>query len=82
MSITSQHVRRAVLLTAILGAAILTAAGSADVLIQGAGMGAVREVNQIYLDKAFDSSLKGFLVLTGLVRYAAGVVRRSSDMFP
>ena len=66
MTISRRHVRSAVLLVLVAVAMILTMAGYADSLIQRAGMGLVTDTNRDYLTEAFDRSLVGFLVLSGI----------------
>ena len=66
MTTSRQHVRKGILLALVVIAMILTMAGYADTLIQGAGMGLVTEKNRDYLTDAFDRSLVGFLVLSGI----------------
>ena len=66
MMISRRHVRSTVLLVLVAVAMILTMAGYADSLIQHAGMGLVTDTNRDYLTEAFDRSLVGFLVLSGI----------------
>ncbi len=66
MTTSRQHFRNGVLLALVAVAMILTMAGYADTLIQGAGMGLVTDSNRDYLTDAFDRCLVGFLVLSGI----------------
>jgi len=66
MTISRQHVRNGVLLGLVAIAMILTVIGYTDTLIQGAGMGLVTDSNRDYLTDAFDRSLVGFLILSGI----------------
>jgi hypothetical protein len=66
MPTTKQHIQRGLLLTLILAAMILAMAGYADTVIQGVGMAVVTDANRSYLTDAFDRSLVGFLVLSGI----------------
>jgi hypothetical protein len=66
MATSRQHVIKGLLLGLIVVALILTMAGYGDTLIQGAGMGLVTDKNRDYLEDAFDRSLVGFLVLSGI----------------
>ena len=66
MPTTKQHIQRGLLLTLILAAMLLAMAGYADVVIDGLGMGVVTDANRTYLTDAFDRSLVGFLVLSGI----------------
>lgn len=66
MSEKERHTKKILLLILVLCVAILTAVGYADQIIGGIGMGAVNEANQAYLQEAFDRSLAGFLILSGI----------------
>jgi hypothetical protein len=66
MSMTMQYIKKSLLLVIILGAVILAAAGYADLLVDGVGMGSISDANLAYLDDAFDRSLAGFLILSGI----------------
>ena len=63
---TKQYTKKFLLLVVILGAGILAAAGHTDLLMDGVGMGKISEANLAYLDDAFDRSLSGFLILSGI----------------
>ncbi len=66
MTKSNQQVIKGILLGVVVVAMILTMAGYADTLIQGVGMGLVTDNNREYLEEAFDRSLVGFLVLSGI----------------
>jgi hypothetical protein len=66
MQMTKQYVKKSLLLMILLGAAILAAAGYSDHLVDSVGMGRISNTNLAYLDDAFDRSLAGFLVLSGI----------------
>jgi len=66
MARSRQHVIKGILLGLVAVAMILTMGGYADTFIQGVGMGLVTESNRDYLEDAFDRSLVGFLVLSGI----------------
>jgi hypothetical protein len=66
MSMTMQYIKKSLLLVIILGAVILAAAGYADLLVDAVGMGSISDANLAYLDDAFDRSLAGFLILSGI----------------
>ena len=66
MPMTTQHVKKSLLLVLILAAGILAAGGYADILVDAVGMGSVSQTNLAYLDDAFDRSLSGFLILSGI----------------
>lgn len=66
MPMTTRHAKNSLLLVLILAAGILTAGGYADNLVDAVGMGSVSHANLAYLDDAFDRSLAGFLVLSGI----------------
>ena len=68
MLMTTRHAKNSLLLVLILAAGILTAGGYADILVDAVGMGSVSHANLAYLDDAFDRSLAGFLVLSGIKR--------------
>lgn len=61
-----QYIKKSLLLVIILGAVILAAAGYADLLVDTVGMGSISDANLAYLDDAFDRSLSGFLILSGI----------------
>ena len=61
-----QYIKKSLLLILILVAGILAAAGHADLVVDSVGMGRVSEANLAYLNDAFDRSLSGFLVLSGI----------------
>lgn len=61
-----QYIKKSLLLVIILGAVILAAAGYADLLVDAVGMGSISDANLAYLDDAFDRSLAGFLILSGI----------------
>ena len=63
---TMQYIKKSLLLVIILGAVILAAAGYADLLVDTVGMGSISDANLAYLDDAFDRSLSGFLILSGI----------------
>ena len=63
---TKQYTKKIVLLVVILGAGILAAAGHTDLLVDGVGMGKISEANLANLEDAFDRSLSGFLILSGI----------------
>ena len=66
MTLSRQEVTKAILLGLVVVAMILTVAGYADIMVQGLGMGFVTDSNRDYLAEAFDRSLVGFLVLSGI----------------
>lgn len=63
---TMQYTKKILLLVVIFGAVILAAAGYTDRLVAGVGMGSISDANQAYLNDAFERSLAGFLVLSGI----------------
>jgi len=66
MPMKKQYAKKSLLLVLILAAGILAAAGYGDPLVGAVGMGRVSEANLAYLNSAFDRSLSGFLVLSGI----------------
>lgn len=66
MPMTIHHVKKTLLLIILLGAVVLAAAGYTDPLVDTVGMGRITDANLAYLDEAFDRSLSGFLVLSGI----------------
>lgn len=66
MQKTMQYAKKILLLVVISGALILAAGGHTDLLMDGVGMGKISEANFAYLDDAFDRSLSGFLILSGI----------------
>ena len=63
---TIHHVKKSLLIVFMIGAVILAASGYADHLVDAVGMGRITDANLIYLNDAFDRSLAGFLVLSGI----------------
>ena len=61
-----QYAKKILLLVLIIIAGILAAAGYTDRLVDGVGMGRISDANLAYLEDAFDRSLAGFLVLSGI----------------
>ena len=61
-----QYAKKSLLLLLIIIAGILASAGYADLLVDAVGMGRISDVNLAYLEEAFDRSLAGFLVLSGI----------------
>ncbi len=66
MSVTRQGIKKSLLLIILLGSVILAAAGYSDRLVSVVGMGRISDTNRAYLNDAFDRSLNGFLVLSGI----------------
>jgi hypothetical protein len=63
---TMQYTKKILLLVVVLCAVILAAAGHTDLLVDSVGMGKISDANFAYLNDAFDRSLSGFLVLSGI----------------
>ncbi len=63
---TIHHVKKSLLIVFMIGAVVLAASGYADHLVDAVGMGRITDANLIYLNDAFDRSLAGFLVLSGI----------------
>ena len=63
---TIHHVKKSLLIVFMIGAVVLAAYGYADHLVDAVGMGRITDANLIYLNDAFDRSLAGFLVLSGI----------------
>ena len=61
-----QTAKQSLLLVLIIIAGILASAGYADLLVDAVGMGRISDTNLAYLEDAFDRSLAGFLVLSGI----------------
>jgi len=61
-----QYAKKSLLLVLIIIAGILASAGYADFLVDAVGMGRISDANLAYLEDAFDRSLAGFLVLSGI----------------
>lgn len=66
MPMTIHHVKKSLLIVFMIGAVVLAASGYADHLVDAVGMGRITDANLIYLNDAFDRSLAGFLVLSGI----------------
>ncbi len=66
MTTSRQQVIKGIMLGLVAVAMILTMTGYAETLIQSAGMGSVTDSNRDYLTDAFDRSLVGFLILSGI----------------
>ena len=66
MPMKKQYAKKSLLLVLVIIAGILAAAGHTDSLVGAVGMGRVSDANLSYLDDAFDRSLAGFLVLSGI----------------
>ncbi len=61
-----QYAKKSLLLVLIIIAGILALTGYADHLVEAVGMGRISDANHAYLEDAFDRSLAGFLVLSGI----------------
>ena len=66
MPMKKQYIKKSLLLVLVLVAGILAAAGYGDTLVGAVGMGRISDANFVYLNDAFDRSLSGFLVLSGI----------------
>ena len=66
MPIKKHYTLKSLVLVLILIAGVLAAGGYSDHLVNGVGMGRVSKANLAYLEDAFDRSLAGFLVLSGI----------------
>ena len=66
MPIKKHYTLKSLMLVLILIAGVLAAGGYSDHLVNGVGMGRVSNANLAYLEDAFDRSLAGFLVLSGI----------------
>jgi len=66
MHINTHHIWKSLLLAVVFGTMVLAVTGNADIVIEHMGMGMVKDANQSYLETAFDRSLAGFLVLSGI----------------
>ena len=66
MPMKKQYAKKSLLILLVLVAGILAAAGYTDHLVEGVGIGRISDANLAYLDEAFDRSLSGFLVLSGI----------------
>ena len=66
MPIKKHYTLKSLVLVFILIAGVLAAGGYSDHLVNGVGMGRVSNANLAYLEDAFDRSLAGFLVLSGI----------------
>jgi hypothetical protein len=66
MPIKKHYTLKSLMLVLILIAGVLAAGGYSDHLVNGVGMGRVSNANLPYLEDAFDRSLAGFLVLSGI----------------
>lgn len=66
MPIKKHYTLKSLVLVLILIAGVLAAGGYSDHLVNGVGMGRVSNANLAYLEDAFDRSLAGFLVLSGI----------------
>lgn len=58
------HLKKIVIIIALLGALILSATGAIDRGLNWCGLGRLAQTNQRYLDHAFNTSLAGFLLLS------------------
>ncbi len=66
MPMKKQYTKKSVLLILVLMAGILAATGYTDRLVESVGIGTISQANLTYLEDAFDRSLAGFLVLSGI----------------
>ncbi|MBW2515012.1 MAG: hypothetical protein JRE21_10650, partial [Deltaproteobacteria bacterium] len=66
MPIKKKYTQKSLILGLILIAGVLAAGGYSDHLVNGVGMGRISNANLAYLEDAFDRSLAGFLVLSGI----------------
>jgi hypothetical protein len=66
MSMKKQYAKKSLLLLLVLVACILASTGLTDRLVDSVGIGRISQANLTYLDDAFDRSLAGFLVLSGI----------------
>jgi hypothetical protein len=62
----TQTIKKGVLVAILLCIAIVAAFGYIDRVVYISGMGSVSKANTAYLDTAFDRSLAGFLILSGI----------------
>jgi len=66
MPMKKQYVMKCLMILLVIAAGVLAAAGHTDHLVDGVGMGKISHANLAYLEDAFDRSLAGFLVLSGI----------------
>ena len=60
------HFKRWIIIIALVGVTILSAAGYTDRALNWIGIGHLTRANNTYLDDAFDKSLTGFLLLSSI----------------
>ena len=66
MNPAARPIFKSIVILVLLSAALFTATGHMDTLINTCGGAVLSEANRTYLDESFDRSMKGFLVLSAI----------------